>query len=1487
MYELSRIRLKSVGPAGARFYDVLLDLSGAGRPVEYQQAALWQAEEAPLRPSPASLVLLENGGGKSVLLKLVFSVLLPGRRQILGTSNTRILDNFVLPKDISHIALEWMDARTGRLLLTGKVMAWRNQVASASADSLVERWYCLRPGSPLTLDTLPFAVDGQSLLLESYKDELEEAHAADQSLELAWFRHQGDWTERLQHLGIDSELFRYQRDMNVDEGEAISALQLDSDDKFVDFLLRIVFKAGDLEELAALVAAHVERLANRGVLASERDFVDGALALLGPVNEAARTVHTVQHHQRETETAYLHAAGEIHARAQAEHAALDEHRTTVEHSAQQLRQAAKDVTRLTALEATLTCRLAHMRLTRAEERLTQCDDELADARALVEAWTHVPAVLEYDENNARVHTLTQLVEAEEEKARPALAARQTAVRHLTRALHAGADEAARKEQHERHLAEHCATTENDARQAATDATEQAASARAEATRLTGLISQVHAQIDTAVGDGILTDAGALTRTLADTHEDLASLRRRIADLEKERSVLADQESAAAEQLQQAQEEAATLRRHKDDAQRELDDATTLTTAIESEPRLTELLETDRIDLERDAAPLLARLNEALSDAHGDQTALQVADSADEQARLALATGGLLPPPPAVTEACTALQDAGITAFSGWRYLEGIPDPQRRHALVRRMPHLAAGILLNDPSDMEKAKPLLASLRPQPSFFVSVSTTHTFNNPDTVPLDGVQALPLHPALYDEQAAQAEHEQIEARHTDRAQRLRKLDERINTDSPLVHRISDWRTRFPEGSIAALQAHAHDTARHYAAAVKTADDHRIALERFPARRKEIDAEQPPLHQQKDTLTEHERRLAALHEQSTNIPAWQEQADTAARHADEHKRAATAHDHLAAQLREQASQHQRRADEAQRTVRALNDERAKLPGNETVPASDPVPERSIALLRADYETARETYLKVAVGSDLLTEKSQAEHLAARSAQRYTALGEATRTRARRLLESPEGADEAARAAARDRAADAQAAAQRARDDATLTQALCKDELAKAAALVTAEAELSEEPADIDSCLKAAEEAGTRRSAAAEQHAKLHSEHEEAQRSLDAATRAAEQFEFIVKGFAPDTAWPPADAPAPPAYSGNPASAQDLIAHLTQTRATALKQLNEAERMLQNAVADLTAHATAQKFKDLHIPVQSHIRVAGWQTIAAHAPEWSDRLKPRLRALNEELEQTARHRDLIVENLRGHVVKAIRTLQQAQQVSRLPADLGDWGGEEFIQFHFKQAEESLLTARLGDVIDEAAAGRTPDGRPARRDGMSLLLSGVRAAVPKGFRVHMLKPDPVLRTERVRVSDIKDIFSGGQALTAAILLYCTMAALRANDRGRIRDSHAGVLFLDNPIGRANADYLLDLQRKVAEALGVQLIYTTGLSDDRTLKRFPLVLRLRNDADLRTGRKYLTVAERLQEHLDALDEPDGSGRITATRLLRNPAHDEDTGETQGE
>jgi len=63
-----------------------------------------------------------------------------------------------------------------------------------------------------------------------------------------------------------------------------------------------------------------------------------------------------------------------------------------------------------------------------------------------------------------------------------------------------------------------------------------------------------------------------------------------------------------------------------------------------------------------------------------------------------------------------------------------------------------------------------------------------------------------------------------------------------------------------------------------------------------------------------------------------------------------------------------------------------------------------------------------------------------------------------------------------------------------------------------------------------------------------------------------------------------------------------------------------------------------------------------------------------------------------------------------------------------------------------------------------------------------------------------------------------------------------------------------------------------------VSSGRLSSRSTLVIRLRNDADLRAGLKYISVEEHLRPGLPQRDEDDEHqvhGQITATRMYRRP------------
>ncbi len=393
------------------------------------------------------------------------------------------------------------------------------------------------------------------------------------------------------------------------------------------------------------------------------------------------------------------------------------------------------------------------------------------------------------------------------------------------------------------------------------------------------------------------------------------------------------------------------------------------------------------------------------------------------------------------------------------------------------------------------------------------------------------------------------------------------------------------------------------------------------------------------------------------------------------------------------------------------------------------------------------------------------------------------------------------------------------------------------------------------------------------------HLELQHAHRAAEDAAGGFDETAALLRDLLRDNTQDGGEDDEPQPYPGSTQEARQAAAEARRGLRGCAADLSAAESQLREAGDQLVRHANSTRYEQVRTPARQQIRELPASALPEHAVAWAAAFAPRLRVLTDELNQLERNRDIIVDRLRGLVEAALATLRSAQRLSRLPEGLGEWSGQEFLRIRFEDPDHSLLTERLGEVIDEATRAAVRKNSDLRRDGMTLLLRGVQAALePRGIAVEILKPDAVLRAERVPVGQMGDVFSGGQLLTAAIALYCTMAALRSNDSGRDRQKHAGTLFLDNPIGRANATYLLELQRAVADALGVQLIYTTGLFDTTALAEFPLVVRLRNDADLRAGLKYISVEEHLRPGLPQQD-PDGEpvhGEITATRMFRRPA-----------
>ncbi|MFD3700984.1 hypothetical protein ACFWUZ_33460 [Streptomyces sp. NPDC058646] len=1570
MYELSRIRLYSIGPAGARYADTVLDLRGVGEPVPHPaptQAEFFEDEPTgpPRRPAPAGVLFLENGGGKSVLLKLIFSVMLPGHRNTLGGASSGVLRKFLLADDCGHVALEWQHTQTGECLVVGKVSEWRGRQVSNDPRKFAEAWYSFRPGPGLSLDSLPVAeatavrpsaegasgAQGRRRTMKGFRDALTEAGKAYPHLEVAWEEIHDRWNEHLTELGLDPELFRYQREMNADEGEAAGLFAVKKDSDFTDLLLRAVTDTRDTDGLADLVHGFGNKLGRRAELMAERDFTAGSVDLLTKIVEAAGTRSRLRD---------VHAGAERRTRTLARRlsARATEERGRAADLAQRVTAAAHEVTaaesaraRSAAVSAELAYRHASLALTVADKAAAAQRRELLEARTLHSAWQAAETVLRHRaaaDRSARV--AAAILEAERDAA-PALAARATAAADLVRALHTAAEHGERLANEEEERSAVLQDAGEAAHRDATAAATAAQRARSEAEHLRSRLGEVQQETAEAVRAGWLDDSAP----------DADPARAALAAADAEQTAVAawdEAREASRAASEAAREAAAAESRSELTAARAADAAEAAEAAHEAEhrtaaalaaaPRLTELLglpsapdapvpapragdgsaagaadgqpraggsgpgaapggasptaaraalatatgQLTAEDLDRGADELRALLTDAVASAERQLFELRTAAADDARILGALGDGGLLPPGPDVLATVEYLGEHGIPALPGWRYLAQSVDPADHAAVLAARPELVDGVVITDPDTHSRAREVLSGAALLPRSTVAVGTAAALlapvpaADPDTAAA-AIFIVSPNPAMHDEQAADEERQALRTRATDRDAEIRDLAARLSGDRELAARLASWRTGCPPGRLAELAQQAA-AARTFA---EEADAELAEARTVRAEAEEAAADATRVRDERQDTAQRARRvadaLAGLAFRLRERAGWQarlrELADDAAesearaevcldraRAADEDRRAA-----------------QRAADDARRTARALRAERAEIAGApDPLPEDDGAPKSPLPDLREAYRAASQLYEKVGVGADLRAEQARAESDESAALAELDRLTNKVRTRAAQLLEGTDGADGPSRQAAAARAESlVQMLETRASQASEQLGRLRGEAERHAPAEGEAHTELPEDmvPADVDQAqglLRTATAQLAAHTAAVEHARAAHADLLRAHRAAEDGAGGFDETAALLRDLLRDHTHPE-DEQEPAAHPGTLEEARQSAAEARRSLRGCATELSAAESALREASDILVRHANATRYEQVRTPARQQIRELPASALPEHAAAWAAAFAPRLRVLTDELEQLERNRDSIVDRLRGLVESALATLRSAQRLSQLPEGLGEWSGQEFLRIRFEEPDQATLTERLGEVIDEATRAAVKKNSTAsfgegRRDGMSLLLRAVQAALePKGISVEILKPDAVLRAERVPVGQMGDVFSGGQLLTAAIALYCTMAALRSNDRGRDKHRHAGTLFLDNPIGRANATYLLELQRAVSDALGVQLLYTTGLFDTTALAEFPLVIRLRNDADLRAGLKYISVEEHLRPGLpqQSTEGETIHGEITATRMFR--------------
>lgn len=1505
MLQLRRIRLENVGHRAAGFKSLILDLTGGtasigGRPVRAVDVILW----------------LRNGGGKSTLLSLLFSLLLPAKKDFIGALKAKSLAEYIPGGQVSHVIAEWGDSErpaSGAVLVTGGVYQWRDGQRPADPSSgwerLERRWYLLRPQpGGLDLDCLPVRGGDVQLSMSSYVKALEAAHKLERRLQLVVAEEQYTWEEQLGHHGLDPQVFMIQKAMNQEEGGITDLFKFRTAEEFIDFLIDMIVDAAEPTAARAALSKHTDKLAARPAREVEERFLAEAVLRLRPVQQATAEAGLAEQALRQ-QVQLARRAGE-HIQAQAERRE-QESGSLHERAEADAREAQEADDRVEGRRR----RVAAVGEAAARLQVSDCASEHArrlEAAGAAErehtAWQAVPLLMDLADREAERRHVTRLLEDLHSEQAPLREAVEQAGAALYARLEDGLAQLADEEEQARAELETAAARVQVAERQFEETVSAIGRADGRAVTADARREEEQAHIVAARASGVLAGQEEpqaalerLTREEDASREQVEQARRqreeaqeRSTRISAERLSCADQLSAARQRHDHVWDQWNTLLQERRD--------------LAAEPRLGELAGTDggpgELDLDAIGTDLLAMLADQVTHADAELATDRGQALDDQRLRAALERDGFCPPPREVEQAVAALRDRGANAVSGMQFLRETVPAHRHDEVIMAIPQLISGVVICGPVP---GGDLTAQAR---QANVSLPTVIAVSSDDEAralllrePGD-IAVLPLRPSVLGPEAGEEELRRVTTRLDTLEERLETVAARREADRALSLRLRAHLESFGPRARTALEEQLSQLDDE----VNTLTEHTSTLAH-----KAQEAAQSG-RQAEERLVQHTDALMALARVLPQVRALEAAARATARWAEEGRQARTeAREHRAAakQLKKRcvsAAGQKRTAEAGLRQCRErekrwtgwVEEIRQELP-DEVIGRVRPatLPDGSLQALRERWDQARRDWHDGISDTTLQQRLTTAQAAMDALNQELSRSGSAARARAAELAQQAEAAD-------KDRLTD--------RIAATAESHRKADRAEHEADLLHRQAMAAHQKAaeDLDDLAPGTEQVCFPSVQAAQEE--LHAEEqrleqdralaqvrrldaERTHRTADLAAGQAAQLRQSAGSLNTVTDRQPpgqdADGPelsvdalllerhglsAATARSLQPRDAEQIKDAITRDILQAVRAHDSAKTALRKYVQQVERLALQPEYATV-VDGRLRERLQHDLTLPTRLAALLEDIEERERQVTALLAESDEDQARVVDACASTVEAVLDSVEEVARHSRLPGNLGSWSGQRFLSLELRQrARGDELARRLSAEIDRliaslpaSATGRAsalPDAMPLAKQLVLAALGGHGNIIAR-----IIKPTQNLDSvERESVTELQK-FSGGELLTVSVLLYCTLARMRAAQRDRRVPGGVGTLVLDNPFGKANYGPFVDLQRRVAGAHGIQLVYTTGSNDRPALGRFPLIIRMRNDVDLRTRRRYIQVLERYGDAVaEGVARAQGDG-IASARLLR--------------
>jgi hypothetical protein len=272
-------------------------------------------------------------------------------------------------------------------------------------------------------------------------------------------------------------------------------------------------------------------------------------------------------------------------------------------------------------------------------------------------------------------------------------------------------------------------------------------------------------------------------------------------------------------------------------------------------------------------------------------------------------------------------------------------------------------------------------------------------------------------------------------------------------------------------------------------------------------------------------------------------------------------------------------------------------------------------------------------------------------------------------------------------------------------------------------------------------------------------------------------------------------------------------------------KATQGAEKRAKAQFDALKDAVTEKSFQDAEPELATVMRSNDFTSMCSDSRRLLEGLNDRIGVTQDSLDGMQADFDSCAGELLNFSRDAISLLTQACQ-KKVPNGALYVGGKAILKMRANFSSIALDTRRqvINRYLDELI-----DTNLVPKNGADLVSAAVLRIYGKDLGIQFLKMVPEEARQYASLEHISN--SGGEGVVMAMFLYAVMSQLRSETQASPNRAAGGPLILDNPFAKATLAAMWQAQRLLAQAMGIQLVFASAIQDYNTLGEFPYIIRV--------------------------------------------------------